>query len=155
MITDAEGRLVLADSITYSKKLRPRAIIDMATLTGTCSVALGNEAMAMMGNDGKYMDGMKNAAEVTGERVWQMPLYDELADYIKSDAADLKNTGGRVGSLISAGYFLKDFAGDIPWVHLDIASTAWNEKDRPYAPKGASGAGVRLLTEFLRGGIPV
>jgi leucyl aminopeptidase len=148
--TDAEGRLVLADAIEYTKKLNPRVIIDVATLTRACSVALGNEAIAMMGNDQKSMDIMKRAAEGTGERVWQMPLYDELAEYIKSDAADMKNTGGRTGSLIASGYFLKEFAGNLPWVHLDIASMAWNEKDRPYSPKGASGVGVRLLMEFLR-----
>jgi len=151
--TDAEGRLILADAIGYSKKFAPKVIIDIATLTGACSVALGNEAIAMMGNDQAFMDLMKEASERSGERVWQMPLYDEFEEYIKSDIADVKNTGGRTGSLISAGYFLKEFAEDRPWLHLDIASTAWNEKEKAYLPKGASGIGVRLLVEFVRGGI--
>lgn len=151
--TDAEGRLLLADGIEYSKKFSPRGIIDIATLTGACSVALGNEAIAMMGNDESLIGNMSRASDVSGERVWQMPLYDDLSEYIKSDAADMKNTGGRVGSLISAAYFLKQFAGDIPWLHLDIASTAWSDKDTPYAPAGASGAGVRVLAEFMREGV--
>ncbi len=148
--TDAEGRLVLADAIGYTKKLGPKVIINIATLTGACSVALGNEAIAMMGNDQDYMERLQRAASVTGEKVWQMPLYDEYGEYIKSEVADIKNTGERSGSLVTAGYFLKEFAGDIPWVHLDIASTAWTDKDRPYVPKGATGIGVRLLTEFIK-----
>jgi leucyl aminopeptidase len=148
--TDAEGRLALADAIGYSKKLRPAAIIDIATLTGACSIALGNEAIAMFDNDDKLSDKMKKASDETGERVWQMPLYDEYKDYITSDIADLKNSAGRSGSLVTAGYFLKEFAGNTPWVHLDIASTAWTEKDRPYIPKGATGIGVRLLLQFLK-----
>jgi leucyl aminopeptidase len=150
--TDAEGRLVLADAIGYVKKFRPRFIIDIATLTGACSVALGNEAIAMMGNDSALMDRLKAAGEEVYERVWQMPLYDEYLDYIKSDVADLKNTGGKTGSLVTAGYFLKEFAGDAPWAHLDIAGTAWNEKDKPYMGKGPTGVGVRLLLNFLKEG---
>ena len=148
--TDAEGRLALADAIGYSKKLRPAAIIDIATLTGACSIALGNEAIAMFDNNDKLSDKMKKASDETGERVWQMPLYDEYKDYITSDIADLKNSAGRSGSLVTAGYFLKEFAGNTPWVHLDIAGTAWTEKDRPYTPKGATGIGVRLLLQFLK-----
>lgn len=148
--TDAEGRLVLADAIGYVKKFRPRGIIDVATLTGACSVALGNEAIAMMGNDSGLMERLKAAGEETYERVWQMPLYDEYLDYIKSDVADLKNSGGKTGSLVTAGYFLKEFVGDTPWVHLDIAGTAWTEKDRPYIGKGPTGVGVRLLLNFLK-----
>ncbi|MGE5892960.1 MAG: leucyl aminopeptidase family protein, partial [bacterium] len=151
--TDAEGRLLLADAIAYTKKSDPRVIIDIATLTGACSVALGNEAIAMMGSNEQMMERMRKASDSSGERVWPMPLYDEFADYLKSDAADMKNTGGRTGSLIAAAYFLKEFAGETPWIHLDIASTAWNEKDRPYLPKGASGAGVRLIMEFIKEGI--
>jgi leucyl aminopeptidase len=148
--TDAEGRLVLADAIGYVKKLKPRFIIDVATLTGACSVALGNEAIAMMGNDSGLMERLKAAGEEVYERVWQMPLYDEYLDYIKSDVADIKNSGGKTGSLVTAGYFLKEFAGDTPWVHLDIAGTAWTEKDRPYIGKGPTGVGVRLLLNFLK-----
>ncbi|MBI5665483.1 MAG: leucyl aminopeptidase [Nitrospirae bacterium] len=147
--TDAEGRLVLADAISYVKKFRPSAIIDIATLTGACSIAFGNEAIAMMGNDDSLMAIMKKASEETSEHAWQMPLFDGYKDYIKSDIADLKNSGGRTGSLISSAYFLKEFAGDVPWVHLDIAGTAWTDKDKPYIPKGATGIGVRLLLKFL------
>jgi leucyl aminopeptidase len=148
--TDAEGRLALADAIGYAiKYYKPKAVIDIATLTGACSIALGNEAIAMMGNNNELMEKLKRASEETYERVWQMPLYDEYKDYIKSDAADIKNSGGKNGSLVTAGYFLKEFAGDTPWVHLDIAGTAWNDKDKPYMPKGATAIGVRLLLNFL------
>jgi leucyl aminopeptidase len=147
--TDAEGRLILADAISYTKKLRPKVIINIATLTGACSVALGDEAIAMMGNDQEYMDILKEASDRTGEKVWQMPLYDEYKEYIKSEVADIKNSGGRSGSLVTAGYFLKEFAGDTPWIHLDIASTAWTDKGKPYTPKGASGVGVRLLIDMV------
>lgn len=149
--TDAEGRLVLADAIEYALKYyKPRAIIDIATLTGACSIALGNEAIAMMGNDQTLMKILKKASEETYERVWQMPLYDEYRDYLKSDIADIKNSGGKNGSLVTAGYFLKEFVRDTPWVHLDIASTAWTDKDKPYQPKGATGVGVRLMLNFLK-----
>ncbi len=148
--TDAEGRLTLADGIGYAiKYYKPRSIIDIATLTGACSIALGGEAIAMMGNDGDLMEKLKRAAEETYERVWQMPLYDEYKEYLKSDIADIKNSAGKNGSLVTAGYFLKEFAGSTPWVHLDIASTAWNEKEKPYTSKGATAVGVRLLLNFL------
>lgn len=148
--TDAEGRLVLADGIGYAKKFEePKEIIDIATLTGACSIALGNEAMAMMSNNEKLISRMKKASEESGERVWPMPLYDEYKEYLESDIADMKNSGGRVGSLVTAAYFLKEFAGDTPWVHLDIACTAWADKEKPYTPKGATGTGVRLLLDFL------
>lgn len=149
--TDAEGRLALADAIGYAiKYYKPRAVIDIATLTGACSIALGSEAIAMMGNNAEIMEKIKKASEDTYERVWQMPLYDEYKDYIKSDVADIKNSGGKIGSLVTAGYFLKEFANDTPWVHLDIAGTAWNNKDKPYVPKGATGIGVRLMLSFLK-----
>jgi leucyl aminopeptidase len=149
--TDAEGRLALADAIGYAiKHYSPKEIIDIATLTGACSIALGNEAIAMMGNNEGLMDKLKAASEETYERVWQMPLYDEYKEYIKGDAADIKNSGGRNGSLVTGGYFLKEFAGDTPWAHLDIAGTAWNDKDKPYMAKGASGVGVRLLLQYLQ-----
>jgi leucyl aminopeptidase len=149
--TDAEGRLALADAIGYAiKYYKPRAVIDIATLTGACSIALGSEAIAMMGNNAEIMEKIKKASEDTYERVWQMPLYDEYKDYIKSDVADIKNSGGKNGSLVTAGYFLKEFASDTPWVHLDIAATAWNNKDKPYVPKGATGIGVRLMLSFLK-----
>lgn len=148
--TDAEGRLALADAIGYIKKMRPGVIIDIATLTGACSVALGNEAIAMMGNDDEWMERLRRIGEDTYERVWQMPVYEEYMEYIKSDLADIKNSGGKTGSLVTAGYFLKEFAGDTPWVHLDIAGTAWTDKDKSYTPKGATGIGVRLLLNLLK-----
>lgn len=148
--TDAEGRLTLADAISYSKRFKPKVIIDIATLTGACSVALGNEAIAIMGNDKNLIEILKQCGEKTFERTWEMPLYDEYKEYLKSDVADLKNTGGRTGSLVTAGYFLYEFAEKTPWIHLDIASTAWVEKPKPYISKGASGIGVRLLLNFLK-----
>lgn len=148
--TDAEGRLIIADAIGYAKRFNPRAIVDIATLTGACSIALGNEAIAMMGNDRSLMEKIKRSSENTNERVWEMPLYDEYKEYLKSDVADIKNTGGKTGSLVTAAYFLYEFAEKTPWVHLDIASTAWVEKDKPYMPKGASGIGVRLLLDLIK-----
>lgn len=148
--TDAEGRLTLADAIGFAKRFNPQAIIDIATLTGACSIALGNEAAAIMGNDSGLMDRLKRIGEETYERVWPMPLFDEYSEYLKSDFADIKNTGGRTGSLVTAGYFLKEFAGKTPWIHIDIASTAWIDKDRAYIKKGATGFGLRLLANFLK-----
>lgn len=116
--TDAEGRLILADAIGYVKRFKPRAIIDIATLTAACSVALGNEAIAMMGNDRKLLDKIKKSADNTYERVWEMPLFDEYKEYIKSDIADIKNTGGKTGSLVTAAYFLYEFAEKTPWFTL-------------------------------------
>jgi leucyl aminopeptidase len=149
--TDAEGRLVLADGIGYARRFTPAAIIDVATLTGACSIALGGEAIAMMGNDEKLLERLKRCGDAVNERVWEMPLFEEYREYLRSDIADIKNAGGRTGSLVSSASFLKEFAGETSWVHLDIAGTAWVEKEKPYIPKGASGVGVRLLLELLRG----
>ncbi len=148
--TDAEGRLCLADAITYSLRYKPQAIIDLATLTGACVVALGQHAMALFGNDSKLIDAIQKASEETCERVWPMPIWDDYYSQIKSDVADLKNTGGRPAGSITAALFLKQFASDVPWVHLDIAGVAWNgDQPRPYTPKGSTGAGVRLLVKYL------
>ncbi len=148
--TDAEGRLILADAIGYAQRYKPRAIIDIATLTGSCSIALGSEAIAMMGNDRQLMDKLRKAGDKTYERVWEMPLFQEYKEYLKSDIADIKNYGGKSGSLVASAYFLYEFVGQVPWVHLDIAGTAWLEKEKPYMPKGASGIGVRLLVNFIK-----
>ncbi len=149
--TDAEGRLTIADAIGYAiKHFNPKGIIDIATLTGACKITFGNEAIAMMGNSPAMMEQLKKASEETYERVWQMPLYDEYKDYLKSDIADIKNFGGKNAALLTAGYFLKEFAGDVPWVHLDIAGAAWNDKEKPYLSKGATGIGVRLILNFLK-----
>ena len=147
--TDAEGRMTLADAIGYAKRFKPGLIVDIATLTGACSIALGNVTIAMMGNDRDVMKKLVESGNNTYERVWEMPLFEEYKESIKSDIADFKNTGGRTGSLISSAYFLSEFAGKTPWVHLDIAGTAWSDKDKPYTPKGASGVGVRLLFDLI------
>jgi leucyl aminopeptidase len=150
--TDAEGRLILADAITYAAgKYKPEAVIDAATLTGACVVALGSVNTGIMGNDETLMARMKAASAASGEKAWELPLHEEYFEQIKSEIGDLKNIGGPEAGTITAGYFLKEFAGETPWVHFDIAGTAWFEKEkRGYAP-GPSGAPVRLLVEFLSG----
>jgi leucyl aminopeptidase len=125
-------------------------VIDLATLTGACVVALGHFATGMMGNDEKLMNELKRAGDRTYERVWPLPLYEEYEKLIKSEVADVKNVGGRWGGAITAAWFLKKFVRDYKWVHLDIAGTAILEEPQEYAPKGGSGIGVRLLVEFLR-----
>jgi leucyl aminopeptidase len=150
--TDAEGRLILCDALHYARtKFKPATMIDLATLTGACVVALGHEASGLMGNDRRLIDRLKQAGERCGERVWELPLWDGYGEAMKSDIADLKNAGGRDGGSITAGWFLKQFVGTTRWAHLDIAGTAWSDKNRPCSPKGATGVGVRLLIEYLRG----
>jgi leucyl aminopeptidase len=148
--TDAEGRLILSDALTYACTYKPAVIVDIATLTGACGIALGNVATGMLGTDDRFKQKMRAAGEKTGERVWEMPLWEEYYEQIKSDIADMKNTGGRTGGVITAAALLSKFVQKYPWVHLDIAATAWTDKERPYTPKGATGIGVRLLTQFLR-----
>ena len=148
--TDAEGRLILADALGYAETFKPLAVIDLATLTGAVIVALGHHATGMMGNDATLMKKLTHAGDATFERVWQLPLYDEYEKQIKSDIADVKNSGGRWAGSITGGLFLKKFIGNYKWVHLDIAGTAMLEENGDYTLKGASGVGVRLLTDFLR-----
>ena len=148
--TDAEGRLILADALTYAERYNPRVVIDIATLTYACVIALGNNVMGIMGNDDKLQKGLKKAGEVTGERVWKFPLWDEYSEQIKSSIADMKNTGGGSAGTITAAAFLKKFASKYKWAHLDIAGVAWEKKGKPYIPKGASGVSVRLLIQYLR-----
>ncbi len=148
--TDAEGRLILADALTYAQRYKPAAVIDLATLTGACKIALGDHVIGMFGNDGLLKEKIRMAGERTGERVWELPLWEDYHELIKSDVADFKNTGGRAGGAITAAAFLSKFVGACPWVHLDIAGPAWLAKDKPYTPKGASGVGVRLLVQCLR-----
>jgi leucyl aminopeptidase len=148
--TDAEGRLCLADALSYAARYNPAVLIDLATLTGAASVALGAHAMALFGNDPALIGQVCAASEESGERVWQLPLWEDYFSQIKSDIADLKNTGGRGGGAITAALFLKQFVGSTPWVHLDIAGVSWNsEAPRAYIPKGATGVGLRLLVAYL------
>lgn len=148
--TDAEGRLVLADALSYAGKFKPKAIVDIATLTGACVVALGHVGAGMMGNDDNLKKRMIRASEKAGEKLWELPLWEEYNEQIKSDLADVKNTGGRPAGSITAALFLQKFVGDYPWVHLDIAGMDLEEKGKPYIPKGAVGFGVRLFLQFLR-----
>jgi leucyl aminopeptidase len=148
--TDAEGRLVLADAITYAvETYKPERMIDLATLTGAVVVALGSEATGMMGTDDEMMARLNDAGSRSAERVWQLPLYEEYSKQIASEFADIKNVGGREAGSIIGGAFLKEFVGDTPWVHLDIAGTAWTTNGKPYVPKGATGVGIRLLVDAL------
>jgi leucyl aminopeptidase len=152
--TDAEGRLILADALTYALRYKPDGIIDLATLTGACIVALGDEVIGIMGNHDGFIERIKMASEVTGERCWQLPIWKQYDEYLKSDVADIKNAGGRSAGAIQGGIFLKRFVGNTPWVHLDIAGPCWTDKDRPYTPKGATGAPVRLIVQMLRDWTP-
>jgi leucyl aminopeptidase len=148
--TDAEGRLILADALTYVRRFAPRLVVDIATLTGACIIALGQHASAVLGNDPLLIQALRAAGEHSGERLWELPLWSEYDQQIKSEVADVKNTGGRPAGTITAAAFLQRFAKELKWAHLDIAGTAWIEQARPCHPKGASGVGVRLLTMFLR-----
>jgi leucyl aminopeptidase len=148
--TDAEGRLILADALAYAQRFKPAAVIDLATLTGACKIALGDHVIGMLGNNGPLKERIRAAGERTGERVWELPLWKAYDEMIESDVADFKNAGGRAGGAITAAVFLSKFAGDGPWVHLDIAGPAWLAKEGLYSPKGATGVGVRLLVSCLR-----
>ncbi len=148
--TDAEGRLILADAISYAKRYKPDALIDIATLTGACVAALGTFASGMLGNNEELKDRIKHSGEICHERVWELPLWKDYYELIKSNIADIKNTGGRYAGTITAACFLGEFVEDYPWVHLDIAGTFLVEKDTPYIRKGASGVGVRLLTHLIQ-----
>ncbi|HXI94347.1 MAG TPA: leucyl aminopeptidase [Blastocatellia bacterium] len=147
--TDAEGRLVLADAITYAINRGATCIVDAATLTGACVIALGEARAAVMGTDSQLIDDLVKAGEQCGERLWPMPLDQEYGEIIRSDIADVKNVGNRTAGSITGGFFLKLFAGSTPWAHLDIAGTAWAENETPYIAKGATGFGVRLLATFV------
>ena len=148
--TDAEGRMVLADALVYAAQYEPAAVIDLATLTGACVVALGTGVAAgIFCNDDGLRDGLLAAADATYERLWPLPLYDDYRRSINSEVADMKNTGGRFGGVGTSAVFLREFTG-YPWAHLDIAGVALAEKSGDYAPVGGTGFGVRLLVEYLR-----
>src|SRR5213080_3245803 len=147
--TDAEGRLILSDAICYAKKLGAKRIIDMATLTGAVSIALGDVNTAVLGTDQSLIDEIIAAGKEVGEKFWQLPLDKEYTRQIKSDIADIKNVGGKKAGTITAAAFLKEFAEDTPWAHLDIAGTAWGDAATPYRSKGPTGVAVRTLVEFI------
>jgi len=147
--TDAEGRLILSDGLAYATRFKPAALIDIATLTGACVVALGQFAIGMFGTDARLKDAVRRAGLRAGERVWEMPLWEEYFEQLRSEVADIRNIGGRGGGMITAALFLSKFVGDSPWVHLDIASTDWSERERAYIAKGPTGVGTRLLIQYL------
>ncbi|HEY5653960.1 MAG TPA: leucyl aminopeptidase [Pontiella sp.] len=149
--TDAEGRLILADALGLAAEIKPRAIVDLATLTGACIVALGSSAAAILGNDQSLVDTLIKHGSSAGERLWQLPLYKDYSDEMKSDFADLSNLGKSGGAgTATAAAFLKEFVpNDIPWAHLDIAGTAWHESPKPYQASGATLFGARLLTQWI------
>ena len=147
--TDAEGRLILCDALSYARRYKPVAAIDAATLTGAVVVALGHHAIGMLGNDEALLAEVRDAGERAGERCWPLPLWDEYRDLLKSDVADVKNSGGRAAGTIAGAWFLREFVDGFPWVHLDIAGTAYLEGEGASHAKGPTAIGVRLFTEFL------
>jgi leucyl aminopeptidase len=151
--TDAEGRIILADAIAYGvKSFKPKVIIDLATLTGASIIALGANVAAMIGTDDQLKARLKKLSDETGEKVWELPLWDEFHDQIKGHFADIKNIGGRPAGAITAAAFLSNFTDEIPWVHIDIAGTAWTQdgtSEKSYNPKGATGFGLRTIVKFL------
>jgi leucyl aminopeptidase len=147
--TDAEGRLILADAVAYARKLGATRIIDLATLTGAVSVALGDVYVALLGTDQAWLDQVLAAARKSGEKLWQLPLDKDYREQIKSEIADIKNVGGRKAGTITAAYFIREFVEDTPWAHLDIASTAWNESGKPYMAVGPTGIGLRTLVNLV------
>lgn len=148
--TDAEGRLVLGDGVWYARRLGATHLVDVATLTGACMIALGKTTTGLFAAPDAWADTVLAASERAGERTWKMPVFDDYRDLFKSEIADFSNTGGRYGGAITAALFIKEFAGDLPWAHLDIAGPAWAEEARPFQPKGATGAAVRTLVEVAR-----
>ena len=153
--TDAEGRIILSDALSFGEKqYSPKVIIDFATLTGACIIALGTNVAGIISNNEKLAQKIKESSKRTTEEVWELPLNDDYMDMIKSDVADMKNVGiGRAAGTITAAAFLRNAIGDTPWVHIDIAGVAWTQvatKDKPYNPKGATGFGVRLILDYLQ-----
>lgn len=151
--TDAEGRMILADALAFGiSKYSPKYVIDFATLTGACIIALGTNVAGIIGNNDKLIHGLISASRVTGEKIWQLPLFEEFFDLIKSNVASMKNIGGRTGGTITAAAFLSNFVDTVPWAHFDIAGTAWTQDgtaEKSYNPKGATGFGIRLLLNYL------
>jgi leucyl aminopeptidase len=148
--TDAEGRLVLADGLHYARQLGATHLIDAATLTGACVVALGMVNAGAFANDDQFFEAFSRALQASGEKMWRLPVDDEYREMIKSNIADIVNSGGRWGGAVTAAMFLKEFVGDTPWIHLDIAGVAWMEDNKPWIAKGPSGIAVRSLVEFAQ-----
>jgi leucyl aminopeptidase len=146
--TDAEGRLALGDAVWYARQQGATHLVDVATLTGACVVALGKTTSGLFGTPDAWVDRVRQASERAGDRSWPMPVFDDYTDQFKSEIADFSNTGGRPGGAITAALFIKEFTGGLPWVHIDIAGTAWAEEAKPYQPKGATGVAVRTLVEL-------
>jgi leucyl aminopeptidase len=146
--TDAEGRLILGDGLWYARQLGATHLVDVATLTGACVVALGKSITGLFGTPDDWVERVRRVATRAGDRMWPMPVFDDYREQLKSDIADISNTGGRPAGSITAALFLKEFTGGLPWVHLDIAGTAWAEEAKPYMPKGPSGVAVRTLAEL-------
>ena len=146
--TDAEGRLTLADALGYAVKQGFSPLVDVATLTGACHIALGDFCSGILGNAQELIDKVVEAGADAGERLWQLPMYEEYKEQNKSDIADIKNSGGRWGGAITGAQFLSEFVGDKPWAHIDIAGTTQADKERGYIVKGATGVGVRTLVNF-------
>lgn len=147
--TDAEGRLILADGLSYLRRFEPAAVLDAATLTGACVIALGHHASAALGNDEALLEEVRAAGDRVGQRVWPLPMFDEYREQLRSDYADLRNTGGRPAGTITAAWFLREFVGEFPWVHLDVAGTAHGDGKLPYRTKGATGVPARLFVEWI------
>ena len=146
--TDAEGRLILGDGLWYAQQLGATHLVDVATLTGACVVALGKAASGLFGQPNPWVELVRTTAERAGDRCWPMPLYDDYAEQLRSEVADMVNSGGRPAGSCTAAMFLKEFAGGLPWAHLDIAGTAWAEENKPWQQKGATGVAVRTLAEL-------
>jgi leucyl aminopeptidase len=146
--TDAEGRLILGDALWYAAYLGATHLVDIATLTGACVVALGRTTSGIFGAPPFWADTLQAVTRRTGDRAWVMPVFDDYKEQLRSEIADLANVGGRAGGAITAALFVKEFAAGLPWAHLDIAGTAWADDTQPYQPKGPTGVGVRTLAEL-------
>ncbi len=149
--TDAEGRMLLADTVAYAGRFKPAAVVDIATLTGAQAIALGPQAAAFFANDEELAAKLVAAAEASGRRLWRLPLYEEYAEAVKSQVADVKNSTGRTAGIGTSAKFIEHFTDGYPWAHIDMASMAWSDEDKPAQPQGATGYGVRLFTALLEG----
>jgi leucyl aminopeptidase len=149
--TDAEGRLILGDGLWYARHLGATHLVDVATLTGACMVALGKVASGLFGQPDDWVETVRATSQRAGDRCWPLPLYDEYSEQLRSEIADLVNSGGRPAGACTAAMFLREFAGGLPWAHLDVAGTAWADEAKPFQPKGATGIAVRTLAELALG----